>query len=209
MGCLTTDSAQTYFLKGIFVNFSQVRDEDLLLRRRPSAPSSDQLPSTAHNSLVTRLRCILISYGNQVRHLTESTPHLEQVVYSAARLDCRPLIPEEHQLAPSVGNAHLCFSPHRYKRTAWLGRDRWKFTLKRFPLVASLQRWLRMEKQVRDLTANLQELTRQNEVLNQRLLQHENEKQKKDKGKSKERGDAESRQERQQEQQQEQQHEQR
>ena len=60
-----------------------------------------------------------------------------------------------------------------------------------------------MEKQVRDLTANLQELTRQNEVLNQRLLQHENDKQKKDKGKSKERGDAESRQERQQEQQQE------
>jgi uncharacterized membrane protein len=57
-----------------------------------------------------------------------------------------------------------------------------------------------MEKQVRDLTANFQELTRQNEVLNQRLLQHENEKQKKDKGKSKERGDAESRQERQQEQ---------
>ncbi len=66
-------------LKGIFVNFSQVRDENLLLRRRPSAPSSDQLPSTAHNSLVTRLRSILIFYGNQVRHLTESTPHLEQV----------------------------------------------------------------------------------------------------------------------------------
>ena len=63
-----------------------------------------------------------------------------------------------------------------------------------------------MEKQVRDLTANLQELTRQNQVLNQRLLQHETEKQKeKDKGKSKERGDAESRQERQQEQQQKQQ----
>ena len=66
-------------LKGIFVNFSQVRDEDLLLRRRPSSPSSDQLPSTAHNSLVTRLRSILIFYGNQVRHLTESTPHPEQV----------------------------------------------------------------------------------------------------------------------------------
>uniref|UniRef100_A0A2N9F125 Integrase catalytic domain-containing protein n=1 Tax=Fagus sylvatica TaxID=28930 RepID=A0A2N9F125_FAGSY len=63
-----------------------------------------------------------------------------------------------------------------------------------------------MERQVRDLTANLQELTRQNQVLNQRLLQHEIEKQKKkDKGKSKERGDAESRQERQQEQRQEQQ----
>uniref|UniRef100_A0A2N9GK03 Protein kinase domain-containing protein n=1 Tax=Fagus sylvatica TaxID=28930 RepID=A0A2N9GK03_FAGSY len=64
---------------GIFVNFSQVRDEDLLLRRRPSSPSSDQLPSTAHNSLVTRLRSILIFYRNQVRHLIESTPHLEQV----------------------------------------------------------------------------------------------------------------------------------
>ena len=50
-----------------------------------------------------------------------------------------------------------------------------------------------MEKQVRDLTTNLQELTRQNEVFNQRLLQRENEKGKeKDKGKSRERGDAES-----------------
>ena len=67
-----------------------------------------------------------------------------------------------------------------------------------------------MEKQVRDLTANLQELTRQNQVLNQRLLQHETEKQKeKEKGKNKERGDAKSRQERQQEQQQEQQQKQR
>jgi hypothetical protein len=71
-----------------------------------------------------------------------------------------------------------------------------------------------MEKQVRDLTTNLQELTQQNQVLNQKLLQHETERQReKDKGKSKERGDAESRQEQQQEQQQEQhqekQHEQR
>ena len=66
-----------------------------------------------------------------------------------------------------------------------------------------------MEKQVRDLTANIQELTQQNQVLNQRLLQHETEKQKeKDKGKSKERGDAESRQEQRQEQQQEQRQEQ-
>uniref|UniRef100_A0A2N9I9Y3 Uncharacterized protein n=1 Tax=Fagus sylvatica TaxID=28930 RepID=A0A2N9I9Y3_FAGSY len=61
-----------------------------------------------------------------------------------------------------------------------------------------------MEKQVRDLTANLQELTRQNQTLNQRLQQCEAEKEKeKDKGKGKERGDAESRQEQQQEQQQE------
>uniref|UniRef100_A0A2N9FDC4 Uncharacterized protein n=1 Tax=Fagus sylvatica TaxID=28930 RepID=A0A2N9FDC4_FAGSY len=51
-----------------------------------------------------------------------------------------------------------------------------------------------MEKQVRDLTANLQELTRQNQTLNQKLQQHETEKEKqRDKGKSKERGDAESR----------------
>uniref|UniRef100_A0A2N9IKM3 Uncharacterized protein n=1 Tax=Fagus sylvatica TaxID=28930 RepID=A0A2N9IKM3_FAGSY len=61
-----------------------------------------------------------------------------------------------------------------------------------------------MEKQVRDLTANLQELTRQNHTLNQKLQQHETEKEKqRDKGKSKERGDAESRQEQQHEQQQE------
>uniref|UniRef100_A0A2N9HP16 Uncharacterized protein n=1 Tax=Fagus sylvatica TaxID=28930 RepID=A0A2N9HP16_FAGSY len=65
-----------------------------------------------------------------------------------------------------------------------------------------------MEKQVRDLTANLQELTRQNQTLNQKLQQHETEKEKqRDKGKSKERGDAESRQEQQQEQQQKQQQE--
>uniref|UniRef100_A0A2N9IZX2 RNA-directed DNA polymerase n=1 Tax=Fagus sylvatica TaxID=28930 RepID=A0A2N9IZX2_FAGSY len=65
-----------------------------------------------------------------------------------------------------------------------------------------------MEKQVRDLTANLQELTRQNQTLNQKLQQHETEKEKqRDKGKSKERGDAESRQEQQHEQQQEQQQE--
>uniref|UniRef100_A0A2N9H4Y6 Uncharacterized protein n=1 Tax=Fagus sylvatica TaxID=28930 RepID=A0A2N9H4Y6_FAGSY len=65
-----------------------------------------------------------------------------------------------------------------------------------------------MEKQVRDLTANLQELTRQNHTLNQKLQQHETEKEKqRDKGKSKERGDAESRQEQQHEQQQEQQQE--
>ena len=62
-----------------------------------------------------------------------------------------------------------------------------------------------MEKQVRDLTANLQELTRQNQTLNQKLQQHEIEKERqRDKGKSKERGDAESRQEQQQEHRQEQ-----
>ena len=48
-----------------------------------------------------------------------------------------------------------------------------------------------MEKQVRDLTVNLQELNRQNQVLNQKLLQHETKRgHQKDKGKSKERGDA-------------------
>jgi hypothetical protein len=51
-----------------------------------------------------------------------------------------------------------------------------------------------MEKQVQDLTANLEELTRQNQVLNQKLLQTGREKEK-DKGKNKERGDAESQQE--------------
>ena len=55
-----------------------------------------------------------------------------------------------------------------------------------------------MEKQVRDLTANLQELTRQNQVLNQKLLYRKTDRgNEKDKGKSKERGDAESWQERQ------------
>ncbi len=48
-----------------------------------------------------------------------------------------------------------------------------------------------MENQVRDLTANLQELARQNQVLNQKLLHRETERKKeKGKGKSKERGDA-------------------
>ena len=57
--------------------------------------------------------------------------------------DCRPLIFQQHQLAPSVGSEHLCLSRHRYKRTVWSGRNRWKSTLKRSPPIASLQRWLR------------------------------------------------------------------
>ena len=40
-----------WVLKGIFVNSSQVRDEGLLRRRRPSAPSFDFLPSTTHKQL--------------------------------------------------------------------------------------------------------------------------------------------------------------
>uniref|UniRef100_A0A2N9J111 RNA-directed DNA polymerase n=1 Tax=Fagus sylvatica TaxID=28930 RepID=A0A2N9J111_FAGSY len=212
--------------------------------------SFDSSSSVAPSSgLVTRLRSILISYGKQVRHLTKSTPHLEQVssenpgdealaaspstlhepatacqmkgqklprcpkigrppeghasepprpapnrcpsdphifflqvVYSAARLDCRPLIPRTRSM-----EVHAQTLPSSSQS----------------PEVAA------MEKQVRDLTANLQELTRQNQVLNQKLLQQEAEKQKtRDKGKSKERGDAESRQEQQEEQQQEQQQEQ-
>jgi hypothetical protein len=57
--------------------------------------------------------------------------------------DCRPLISQQHQLAPSVGNAHFCLSPHQYKRTAWSGRDRWKSTLKPFPPVANFRKWRR------------------------------------------------------------------
>uniref|UniRef100_A0A2N9FLD8 Uncharacterized protein n=1 Tax=Fagus sylvatica TaxID=28930 RepID=A0A2N9FLD8_FAGSY len=68
---------------------------------------------------------------------------LLQVVYSAARLDCRPLIPEVHQLAPSVGTSASLLFTAPIQRTAWSGRDRWKYTLKRFPPVASLLRWLR------------------------------------------------------------------
>uniref|UniRef100_A0A2N9EHN4 Uncharacterized protein n=1 Tax=Fagus sylvatica TaxID=28930 RepID=A0A2N9EHN4_FAGSY len=99
-------------------------------------------------------------------------------------------------------------SPHLYEKTAWSGRDQWKLMHSCSLPVVNLQKWLRMEKQVRDLTANLQELTRQNQTLNQKLQQHETEKEKqRDKGKSKERGDAESRQEQQQEQQQKQQQE--
>jgi hypothetical protein len=55
--------------------------------------------------------------------------------------DCRPLISQQHQLAPSVGNDHFCLSPHQHKRTAWSGRDRWKSTLKPFPPVANLRKW--------------------------------------------------------------------
>uniref|UniRef100_A0A2N9EWZ5 Integrase catalytic domain-containing protein n=1 Tax=Fagus sylvatica TaxID=28930 RepID=A0A2N9EWZ5_FAGSY len=66
-------------------------------------------------------------------------------------------------------------------RTVWSGRDRWKSTLKCSPLVA---------KEVRDLTANLQELTQKNQVLNQKLLQREIERgNEKDKGKSETKGE--------------------
>uniref|UniRef100_A0A2N9GBC9 Integrase catalytic domain-containing protein n=1 Tax=Fagus sylvatica TaxID=28930 RepID=A0A2N9GBC9_FAGSY len=113
------------------------------------------------------------------------SPHfLLQVFRSVACPDCRLLVSLKHQLAPSVGIAHICLSPHQYKRTAWSGRDRWKYTLKRFVPSSQSPEVAAMEKQVRDLTTNLQELTRQNQVLNQKLLQHEIEKQKeKDKGK--------------------------
>uniref|UniRef100_A0A2N9GXI9 Uncharacterized protein n=1 Tax=Fagus sylvatica TaxID=28930 RepID=A0A2N9GXI9_FAGSY len=142
----------------------------------------------------------------QIRRILEGHVVRPEGLPARGLTDCRPLISQQHQLAPSVGNAHFCLSPHQYKRTAWSGRDRWKSTLKPFPPVANLPEVAAMERQVRDLTANLRELTRQNQILNQRLQQHETEKQKeKDKGKNKERGDAESRQERQQEQQQEQQ----
>ena len=67
-------------LKGIFVNFSQVKDDDLLLREEGHPlPQEDQLPSPAHDGLVTRLRSILIFYRNQTRHLIRSTPHRAQV----------------------------------------------------------------------------------------------------------------------------------
>ena len=54
-----------------------------------------------------------------------------------------------------------------------------------FPSSSQSPEVVAMEKQVRDLTTNLQELTRQNQVLNQKLLQHETEKQK-EKGQGKE-----------------------
>uniref|UniRef100_A0A2N9GCW7 Uncharacterized protein n=1 Tax=Fagus sylvatica TaxID=28930 RepID=A0A2N9GCW7_FAGSY len=184
-------------------------DEDLLLRRRPSAPSSDQLPSTAHNSLVTRLRSILIFYGNQVRHLTESTPHLEQVSSENPRdeaLAASPSTTHElattcqmkgHKLSTGTSVGAVCGKRASLLFTAPIQKDcmvrmrSMEIHAQALPSSSQSPEVAAMEKQVRDLTANLQELTRQNEVLNQRLLQHENEKQKKDKGKSKERGDAE------------------
>uniref|UniRef100_A0A2N9J1M3 Uncharacterized protein n=1 Tax=Fagus sylvatica TaxID=28930 RepID=A0A2N9J1M3_FAGSY len=42
-------------------------------------PQENQLLSTAHDGLVTRLRSVLIFYGNQMRHLIRSTPHRAQV----------------------------------------------------------------------------------------------------------------------------------
>uniref|UniRef100_A0A2N9J520 Uncharacterized protein n=1 Tax=Fagus sylvatica TaxID=28930 RepID=A0A2N9J520_FAGSY len=142
----------------------------------------------------------------QIRRILEGHVVRPEGLPARGLTDCRPLISQQHQLAPSVENVHFCLSPHQYKRTAWSGRDRWKVHAQTLPSSSQPPEVAAMERQVRDLTANLQELTRQNQILNQRLRQHETEKQKeKDKGKNKERGDAESRQERQQEQQQEQQ----
>ena len=65
---------------GIFANFSQVKDDDILqLEEDHPLPQKDRLPSTARDGLVTRLRSVLIFYGNQVGHLTRSTPHRAQV----------------------------------------------------------------------------------------------------------------------------------
>uniref|UniRef100_A0A2N9FUY0 Uncharacterized protein n=1 Tax=Fagus sylvatica TaxID=28930 RepID=A0A2N9FUY0_FAGSY len=90
-------------------------------------------------SLVTRLRSVLIFYGYQARHLIESTPHLEQVSSEN---------PGDEALAASPSTTHkpatTCqMKGHKLSRTAWSGRDRWKYTLKRSPPVASLLRWLR------------------------------------------------------------------
>uniref|UniRef100_A0A2N9G3C1 RNA-directed DNA polymerase n=1 Tax=Fagus sylvatica TaxID=28930 RepID=A0A2N9G3C1_FAGSY len=157
-------------------------------------------PSTVHNSLVTRLRSILISYGKQVRHLTKSTPHLEQVSSEN---------PGDEALAASPSTLHEPATACQMKGQKLPRTRSMEVHAQTLPSSSQSPEVAAMEKQVRDLTANLQELTRQNQVLNQKLLQQEAEKQKtRDKGKSKERGDAESRQEQQEEQQQEQQQEQ-
>uniref|UniRef100_A0A2N9HAB0 Uncharacterized protein n=1 Tax=Fagus sylvatica TaxID=28930 RepID=A0A2N9HAB0_FAGSY len=130
----------------------------------------------------------------------------EQYIFTT-ELSSRSLIFQQHQLAPSVGNAfQLSSTPIR--KDCMVRTRSMEVNAQLLPSSSQSPEMAAMEKQVRDLTANLQELTRQNQTLNQKLQQHETEKEKqRDKGKSKERGDAESRQEQQHEQQQEQQQE--
>ena len=59
---------------------------------------------------------------------------------SIGLVDSSPLIFQQHQLVPSVGNAHFAVSPHLYKRAAWSKLDRWMSTHTCSPLVASLQK---------------------------------------------------------------------
>uniref|UniRef100_A0A2N9F1B5 Uncharacterized protein n=1 Tax=Fagus sylvatica TaxID=28930 RepID=A0A2N9F1B5_FAGSY len=120
--------------------------------------------------------------------------------------DCRPLISQQHQLAPSVGIAHFCLSPHQYKRTAWSGRDRWKSTLKPFPPVANLRKWRRWRDKCEILLPTFRSLHgRIRSSIRDSGNTRPRSRRKKTREKNKERGDAESRQERHQEQQQEQQ----
>uniref|UniRef100_A0A2N9J3I5 Integrase catalytic domain-containing protein n=1 Tax=Fagus sylvatica TaxID=28930 RepID=A0A2N9J3I5_FAGSY len=60
---------------------------------------------------------------------------------SPSSTDCSPLISQQHQLAPSVGNAFQ-LSPHLYERIAWSGRDQWKLMHSCSLPVVNLQKWL-------------------------------------------------------------------
>ena len=58
-------------------------------------------------------------------------------------IDCSPLISQQHQLAPFVGNAHFAVTPHLYERATWSELDRWMSKHTCSPPVANLQKWLR------------------------------------------------------------------
>ena len=69
-----------YYLKGIFINFSKVKHDDLQLKDedRP-LPQKDWYPSTTHDCLVTKPWLILILYENRARQHTKPIPHHAQV----------------------------------------------------------------------------------------------------------------------------------
>uniref|UniRef100_A0A2N9F1B6 Uncharacterized protein n=1 Tax=Fagus sylvatica TaxID=28930 RepID=A0A2N9F1B6_FAGSY len=175
--------------------------------------SREPSPCTSH-STTNQTSTGLPSEGLLMLHMSSdpTTPGrpraMNRRAYKAFSLSSpQSLIFQQHQLAPSVGNAfQLSSTPIR--KDCMVRTRSMEVNAQLLPSSSQSPEMAAMEKQVRDLTANLQELTRQNQTLNQKLQQHETEKEKqRDKGKSKERGDAESRQEQQHEQQQEQQQE--
>uniref|UniRef100_A0A2N9FJJ2 Uncharacterized protein n=1 Tax=Fagus sylvatica TaxID=28930 RepID=A0A2N9FJJ2_FAGSY len=162
---------------------------------------------------------LLIRYGNPARQLTESTHHLQQVSSTnlGNQAHARRTTPQSGRVptfqstdftATSVGavcGKRVSTFTAPIRQDCMVRTRSMEVNAKLLPSSSQSPEMAAMEKQVRDLTANLQELTRQNQTLNQKLQQHETEKEKqRDKGKSKERGDAESRQEQQQEHRQEQ-----
>ena len=89
-------------LNGYWREYLLLLEKDLLLLLEEDHPLpwKNQLPSNEQDGLVIRLQSILISYENQIRHLTRSTPHGAQVFSANLGNEARVASPSTlHDLA--------------------------------------------------------------------------------------------------------------